>query len=56
MGNIKRFNISLTKEVAERLEKEAKDRFGDRNGRISMTLEQILREYFHLALPGVKEA
>lgn len=44
----KRYNITLTDEIAELFEAEAKKMFGDRRGAKQMFLEFVLRRYFKI--------
>jgi hypothetical protein len=40
-------HITLSKEVYELLQKDAKEKFGKRKGALSLTVENILRQHYN---------
>jgi hypothetical protein len=54
-GQTAKFVLCITLELKKRVKDEAKKNFGERKGAESLWVEQALRLYLHMNVPGVKE-
>jgi hypothetical protein len=54
-GPTEKFLLCLTRELKERVKREAHRMFGDRKGSQSLYVEMVLRIYLHMDVDGVDE-